>query len=126
MPHNMEAEQSVLGAILINPEIFISTAETLDPEDFYRRAHQHIYRAMGILSENHENIYVLTLIDQMISMKHLNTIGGPRYRAELSYVVPTSRNVGFYGNIDSKYSLKRTLIQTAEEIASEGFSDETA
>ena len=119
MPHNMEAEQSVLGAILINPEIFISTAETLDSEDFYRREHQNIYRAMGILSENHENIDVVTLMEQ------LNTIGGPRYLVELSNVVPTSRNVGFYVNIVAKYSLKRTLIQTAEEIASEGFSDET-
>src|SRR5699024_12094859 len=96
MPHNMEAEQSVLGAILINPEIFISTAETLDPEDFYRREHQHIYRAMGILSENHENIDVVTLIDQLKSMEHLKTICGPRYLAELFIVVTTSSNVCFY------------------------------
>src|SRR5699024_4369450 len=87
--------------------------------------HQNIYRAMGILSENHENIDVVTLIDQLKSMEQLNTIGGPRYLVELSNVVPTSRNVGFYVNIVAKYSLKRTLIQTAEEIASEGFSDET-
>ncbi len=124
MPHNMEAEQSVLGAILINPEIFISTAETLDPEDFYRSEHQSVYRAMGILSEGHQNIDVVTLIDQLKSMEVLSSVGGPRYIAELSNVVPTSRNVSFYVNIVSRYSLKRKLIQTAEEIAGDGFSDE--
>ncbi|OZT76256.1 replicative DNA helicase [Salinicoccus roseus] len=124
MPHNMEAEQSVLGAILINPEIFISTAETLEPEDFYRSEHQHIYRAMGILSENHQNIDVVTLINQLKSMEVLNSVGGPRYLAELSNVVPTSRNVSFYVDIVARYALKRKLIQTAEEIANEGFSEE--
>ncbi len=120
----MEAEQSVLGAILINPEIFISTAETLEPEDFYRSEHQHIYRAMGILSENHQNIDVVTLINQLKSMEVLNSVGGPRYLAELSNVVPTSRNVSFYVDIVARYALKRKLIQTAEEIANEGFSEE--
>ncbi len=124
MPHNMEAEQSVLGAILINPEIFISTAETLDPEDFYRSEHRHIYQAMGILSENHQNIDVVTLIEQLKSMEVLNSVGGPRYLAELSNVVPTSRNAAFYVDIVAKYALKRKLIQTAEEIANEGFSED--
>ena len=65
MPHNNEAEQSVLGAIIIDPELLSSTQEVLLPESFYRGAHQHIFRAMMHLNEDTKEIDVVTLMDQL-------------------------------------------------------------
>src|SRR5690625_7283663 len=79
MPHDVEAEQSVLGAILVNPEIFISIYEILDPEDFYRNEHRQIFHAMALLSEERTHIDLVTLTNQLRTMDQLNVIGGPRY-----------------------------------------------
>ncbi|WP_052255251.1 replicative DNA helicase [Salinicoccus sp. YB14-2] len=124
MPHDVEAEQSVLGAILVNPEIFISIYEILDPEDFYRNEHQQIFHAMALLSEERTHIDLVTLTNQLRTMDQLNVIGGPRYLGELSEFVPTSLNWTFYSNIVAKYSLRRRLIETVSEIATDGFSEE--
>jgi replicative DNA helicase len=124
MPHDIEAEQSVLGAIIINPEIYISVSETLDPEDFYRNEHQHIFRAIGTLSEERRQIDLVTISDQLRQMGEFNAAGGPRYLGELAEFVPTTHNWEFYMEIVAKYSLRRKLIQTVSEIATDGFSEE--
>ena len=67
MPHSNEAEQSVLGAIIIDPELINTTQEVLLPESFYRGAHQHIFRAMMHLNEDNKEIDVVTLMDQLSS-----------------------------------------------------------
>ena len=102
MPHDVEAEQSVLGAILVNPEIFITIQERLDPEDFYRNEHQQIFRALALLSEERTQIDLVTLTNQLRTMDQLNAVGGPRYLGELSEFVPTSLNWSFYTDIVSK------------------------
>ena len=123
MPHSNEAEQSVLGAIIIDPELINTTQEVLLPESFYR-AHQHIFRAMMHLNEDNKEIDVVTLMDQLSSEGSLNEAGGPQYLAELSTSVPTTRNVQYYTDIVFKHALKRKLIQTADSIANDGYNDE--
>ena len=77
MPHSNEAEQSVLGAIIIDPELINTTQEVLLPESFYRGAHQHIFRAMMHLNEDNKEIDVVTLMDQLSSDGSLSEAGGP-------------------------------------------------
>ncbi|MDU6089910.1 MAG: replicative DNA helicase, partial [Staphylococcus lugdunensis] len=124
MPHNNEAEQSVLGAIIIDPELLSSTQEVLLPESFYRGAHQHIFRAMMHLNEDTKEIDVVTLMDQLTNDGTLSEAGGPQYLAELSNNVPTTRNIQYYTDIVAKHALKRKLIQTADSIANDGYNDE--
>lgn len=75
MPHNNEAEQSVLGSIIIDPELINTTQEVLLPESFYRGAHQHIFRAMMHLNEDNKEIDVVTLMDQLSTEGTLNEAG---------------------------------------------------
>ena len=82
MPHNNEAEQSVLGAIILDPELIGSTQEVLLPESFYRGAHQHIFRAMMNLNEDAHEIDVVTLMEQLTKEGTLSEAGGPQYLAE--------------------------------------------
>ena len=72
MPHSNEAEQSVLGAIIIDPELINRTQEVLLPESFYRGAHQHIFRAMMNLNEDNKDIDVVTIMDQLSHEGRLN------------------------------------------------------
>ncbi|UDI77025.1 replicative DNA helicase [Staphylococcus taiwanensis] len=124
MPHNNEAEQSVLGAIILDPQLINSTQEVLLPESFYRGAHQHIFRAMMNLNEDGSEIDVVTLMDQLTKEGTLSEAGGPQYLAELSNNVPTTRNIQYYTNIVANHALKRRLIQTADSIANDGYDNE--
>lgn len=124
MPHNNEAEQSVLGAIILDPQLINSTQEVLLPESFYRGAHQHIFRAMMNLNEDGDEIDVVTLMDQLTKEGTLSEAGGPQYLAELSNNVPTTRNIQYYTNIVANHALKRRLIQTADSIANDGYDNE--
>ena len=124
MPHNNEAEQSVLGAVIIDPELINSTQEVLLPESFYRAAHQHIFRAMMNLNEDNRDIDVVTVLDQLQQEGRLNEAGGPQYLAELANSIPTTRNIEYYVDIVLKHSLKRKLIQVADNIANDGYNDE--
>ena len=124
MPHDNDAEQSVLGAIFIDSSIFLNVTEILDPEDFYRQEHQKIYRAMMLLSEENAELDVVTISDKLRSMDELSNTVNPRYLGELSNVTPTSRNWQFYAEIISRQSLRRKLIAVADEIANDGFQNE--
>ena len=95
MPHSNEAEQSVLGAIIIDPELINTTQEVLLPE----RRPSTYFRAMMHLNEDNKEIDVVTLMDQLSSEGSLNEAGGPQYLAELSTSVPTTRNVQYYTDI---------------------------
>lgn len=124
MPHNNEAEQSVLGAIILDAQLINSTQEVLLPESFYRGAHQHIFRAMMNLNEDGDEIDVVTLMDRLTKEGTLSEAGGPQYLAELSNNVPTTRNIQYYTNIVANHALKRRLIQTADSIANDGYDNE--
>ncbi|PTI97633.1 replicative DNA helicase [Staphylococcus simulans] len=124
MPHNNEAEQSVLGAIIIDPQLMGETQGVLLPESFYRGAHQHIFRAMMHLFEENSEIDVVTLMAQLTSEGTLSEAGGPQYLAELASNVPTTRNIEYYREIVYKLAAKRNLIRVADQIAKDGYDSE--
>ncbi|EGQ3775127.1 replicative DNA helicase [Staphylococcus pseudintermedius] len=124
MPHSHEAEQSVLGAIFLDPELMSSTQEILLPESFYRGAHQHIFRAMMDLNEDGKDIDIVTVLDRLIQEGVVNEAGGPQYLAEITSNVPTTRNIQYYTDVVFKNAVKRKLIHTADSIANDGYNDE--
>ncbi|EOV8662060.1 replicative DNA helicase [Staphylococcus pseudintermedius] len=124
MPHSHEAEQSVLGAIFLDPELMSSTQEILLPESFYRGAHQHIFRAMMDLNEDAKDIDIVTVLDRLTQEGVVNEAGGPQYLAEITSNVPTTRNIQYYTDVVFKNAVKRKLIHTADSIANDGYNDE--
>ncbi|EGQ3408446.1 replicative DNA helicase [Staphylococcus pseudintermedius] len=124
MPHSHEAEQSVLGAIFLDPELMSSTQEILLPESFYCGAHQHIFRAMMDLNEDGKDIDIVTVLDRLTQEGVVNEAGGPQYLAEITSNVPTTRNIQYYTDVVFKNAVKRKLIHTADSIANDGYNDE--
>ncbi|MEB7432851.1 replicative DNA helicase [Staphylococcus chromogenes] len=124
MPHSNEAEQSVLGAIFLDPELIASTQEILLPESFYRTAHQHIFRAMMNLNEDGNDIDIVTVLDRLTQDGVISESGGPQYLAEITSNVPTTRNIQYYTDVVFKNAVKRKLIHTADRIANDGYNEE--
>src|SRR5690625_6200276 len=89
-PHNIEAEQAVLGAIFLEPDSFSIASEVLLPEDFYRASHQRIYKAMFDLFEQGEPIDIVTVTTILKNNQTLDEVGGVTYLSELADSVPTA------------------------------------
>jgi replicative DNA helicase len=109
-PQNLEAEASVLGAILIENEAISSVLEILKPEDFYRQAHEKICRAMIELSDRREPIDLITLSDCLTARGDLASIGGSAYIASLHESTPTAANIVYYSRIVKEAADKRNLL----------------
>ncbi|GBF11532.1 replicative DNA helicase [Tepidibacillus infernus] len=120
-PQNVEAEQAVLGAILLEKEALITVMEILSPDDFYRSAHQKIYRSMIELSEMGEPVDLITLTADLQTKKLLEEVGGVSYLTDLANAVPTAANVEYYAKIVEEKAILRRLIRAATEIASTGY-----
>ena len=120
-PQNLEAEQAVLGSILLDNHALNRTVELLSEIDFYKEAHRRIFEAMIALSERNEPIDLVTLTNTMTQRNELAQVGGAAYLTELVNVVPTAANVTHYAKIVREKSLVRQLVQTATEIASRGY-----
>ncbi|WP_017815426.1 MULTISPECIES: replicative DNA helicase [Paenibacillus] len=121
-PQNLEAEQAVLGAILLQAEALISVMERVDTEDFYDKTHQLIYEAMVHLGEENQPIDLITLTSLLQDRSQLEDIGGVSYLAKLANAVPTAANVDYYAQIIEEKSMLRRLIRTATQIVSEGYT----
>lgn len=125
--HNIEAEQAVLGSILIDPEAILEISDLLAASDFYRDAHKEIYRAMLALLEREEPADTMTLSAYLETHHQLEQVGGDHYITSLVYNVPTSANAEHYAHIVKKKAIFRTLTQAAGKIASLAYEeDETA
>lgn len=122
-PQNKEAEQSVLGAILIDKEAILKIADLLLPLDFYYEVHRLIYEAMHDLYARHDPIDLLTLTNLLEERKQLDTIGGPEYLAELTAVVPTATHVFKYAQIVKNKSTLRKMIKAGNSIAACGYNE---
>lgn len=122
-PQNIEAEQSVLGSVLLDPEALVPAMEFIESMDFYRRAHQLIFESMIELNEKNEAIDVVTITNTLESKGQLDDVGGTPYLAELATIVPTAANVEYYVKIVEERSILRRLIHTATEIASQGYEE---
>jgi replicative DNA helicase len=115
LPHSLEAERSVLGAILLRNEGLDEAAERLTPADFYRQAHRTVYGAMLSLAERREAIDLITVREEL-GTEGLNAIGGPAYLAKLVDGVPRSTNVSHYAEIVKEKATRRAVIAAAQDV----------
>lgn len=122
-PHSQEAEESVLGAVMIDREAMVEVAEFLRPEHFYREAHATIFEAMLKLYENREPIDLVTLSQQLKQMKALKQIGGKEALVQLVDVVPTAANTAHYGRMVKDYYVKRQLIHLSTKVTDWSFDE---
>ncbi len=124
LPHSLDAERSVLGAILISNEAFNHAAELIDSRDFFRDAHRRIFDKMVALSERGHAIDFITLKEELGRAGDLDEVGGPAYIASLTDGVPRSANVEYYARIVKEKSTLRNLIHSANKILSEAYEAE--
>ena len=122
-PQNIEAEQSVLGAILIEQSAIAKISDILQPEDFYREAHKLVYRSAMTLFERGEAIDFITVIDMLRREESLERAGGISYITSLANGVPTAANIVFHAKIVQEKSLLRRLIHAATDIATMGYAE---
>ncbi|MBO6038622.1 MAG: replicative DNA helicase [Acidaminococcaceae bacterium] len=120
-PQNIEAEQSVIGAMLIDKNAVGVVTEKLMPEDFYRQAHQVIYSAILTLHSKNEPIDMITLINELKKMNRLDDVGGVAYVTLLANVVPTAANAKYHAQIVEDKSVLRQLVEGGTTIASLGY-----
>ncbi len=123
-PQNIEAEQSVLGSLLIDPDAIIKIASFMQAEDFYREIHQMIYGAIVSLHERREPADMITVVDELERREQIETVGGAAYLTSLINNVPTSIHVEHYARIVERTSIMRRLIAAAGEIAALAYQEE--
>ncbi len=122
-PQNIDAEASLLGALLIDADALVKIADGVSPKDFFDSRHKHIYAAVISLYDKHSSIDVLTLADQLKTDGYLDLVGGPAYLTELTNYVPTASHVEQYGEIVAQKALRRRLISAAENISELGYNE---
>lgn len=124
-PHSQEAEQSVLGSVLLDKEAIIKIADVIKVDDFYFESHQNIYQAMLELYHKRQPIDLLTLSNLLEDQKLLDQIGGGAYLAEITNVVPTASHVVEYAFIVKNKSTLRKLLRSGQEITALGYEENT-
>jgi replicative DNA helicase len=117
-PHNIEAEQSVLGSMLLSKDAIFVAAERLRADDFYRESHRKIFNSILELNENGEPVDLITLSELLRTKKIIEQVGGAIYLTALTEAVPTTSNISYYCNIVEEKSLLRRLIETSSNILS--------
>jgi replicative DNA helicase len=122
-PQSLEAEESVLGGVLLDNAALDRVLEFVRPDDFYREAHRRIFRAMIHLAERNEPADLVTLSEALRQRGELQDVGGAAYLAELAERVPTAANAAHYARIVREKAILRSLITTATEIATRGYED---
>ncbi len=121
LPHNLEAERSVLGAILVHNDAFNLAAQVIDSRDFYRDAHRRIFDCMVALNERHDAIDFVTLKEELARAGELDEVGGPAYVAALADGVPRATNVEYYARIVKEKATLRNLIYAANKIVANAY-----
>lgn len=122
-PQNLDAEASLLGALLIDSDAVVKVADMVATPDFYDEKNQRIYEAILQLYEKHSPIDVLTLTDQLSNNGLLEMVGGAAYLTQLTNYVPTAAHVEQYAEIVSQKALRRRLIKASQEMQSMGFDE---
>lgn len=125
-PQNLEAEQAVLGAVLLDGDALVTAMERIGSEDFYGTKHQYIFEAMIELAEANDPVDLVTLTNRLQDKQQLEQIGGVSYLTQLANSVPTAANVDYYAQIIEEKSLMRRLIRAASQIASTGYTSSEA
>ncbi|MBI5194039.1 MAG: replicative DNA helicase [Nitrospirae bacterium] len=122
-PQNIDAEQSILGAILIENDAVYKAVEILSVDDFYKESHRKIFLAMIELSEKNEAIDLVTITEFLKKKNDLDIAGGATYVSQLSNAVPTAANIRYHAKIVHEKAILRNLIHTATEIVTRGYED---
>lgn len=122
-PHNVEAEQAVLGAMLIKKEAIAEAIEILRPDDFYRDAHRIVFEAMLELFQKNEPVDIVTVTEQLKKNDLLEKAGGIAFITALDNAVPTAANVAYHAKIVEEKAQLRNLINAATEIAGTAYED---
>lgn len=122
-PQNIEAEQCVLGGVLLENEAISKVLEIMIADDFYRESHRKICHSMIELFEKSEPIDLITLTNILKSNNQLDEVGGAAYLASLVDNIPTAANIGYYAKIVKEKSILRGLINAATEIVARGYED---
>ena len=124
-PHDLVAEQSVLGAIFINPEKLITVREFIEADDFYKYSHRVIFKAMVTLSDRNDAIDATTVRTILDDQDDLQNIGGISYLVDLVNSVPTSANAEYYAKIVAEKAMLRRIINRLTEIVNQAYEGTT-
>jgi len=120
-PHNEEAEQSVLGSMMLDGMALSAAMEFLEPESFYRPAHQKIYQAILNLDDRGEPVDQISVVDELKRAGDLQAIGGAYYVSELTEKIPSTANARYYARLVMESSALRALIQLSAELSTEAY-----
>ena len=120
-PQNLDAEQGVLGSMLLDRDAIARVVELIRPEDFYRDAHRRIYEAITELFERGEPVDLITVTDRLRDRGQLDDVGGAAYVTSLLNAIPTAANVEYYARIVLQKSMLRQMITAGTQIAQMGF-----
>ena len=123
IPHSREAEEAVVGAVLINPEAYYDVAQFLSPDDFYIHRNKFVWEAFTRLHEQRIPVDLLTLSEELDRVGQLAEIGGSAYLTSLINQVPSSLNAESYGRIVEGHSIRRKMITAANKIASIAYNE---
>jgi len=122
-PHNLEAEQSVLGGLMVDPFAWDQVSSVITEEDFYKIAHRKIYVAIAELYSKNQPIDIITVSNLLTDKRELDAIGGPSYLAEVMNATPTSAHIESYAKIVHEKALLRKLIHMAGEMVEKAFGE---
>jgi len=123
-PQNIDAEKSLLGAVLIDEEVLADVSEHVKPADFYEKRHTSIFGAMMRLYERHKPVDLLTLTDELRKKDELEAVGGSSYLSELTNYVPTAAHAATYAEMVAQRAVRRRLIKASADISELGYDEE--
>ena len=126
VPHSREAEEAVIGAILINPDAYYDVAQFLQAEDFYIHRHRWIWQCFNRLHERRTPIDFLTVSEELDQMAQLAEVGGPAYLTALINNVPTSLHAEAYGRLVEETAIRRRMLTAANDIAKLAYEEESS
>ncbi len=122
-PQSLDAEMSLLGAVLIDEEVLADISDTVHSDDFYDKRHALIFAAMIRLYERHRPVDLLTLTEELKKKDEFSTVGGSSYLTELTNYVPTAAHAEAYAEIVAQKAVRRRLIKASGDISEMGFDE---
>jgi len=125
IPHSREAEEAVVGAVLINPDVYYDVAQFLQADDFYIHRLRWIWEAYTRLHEGRTPVDLLTVTEELDRMNQLIELGGPAYLTALVNQVPTSMHAEAYGRVVEAHSIRRKMLTAANQIATLAYAEES-
>lgn len=125
-PQNIQAEQSVLGAMLLDKNAIVQVVEILSPDSFYKEAHKNIFEAILSLFDRNEPVDLVTVTEEMRKTGKLDSVGGSVYLSDLLNAVPTAANVAYYARLVEEKAILRRLIESSTQIINDCFDEKNS